>query len=369
MTLIIKSLARGVLFAALSAGALPAAAAVDCPMNPGAIGTSRTIVVDPAEHPRIGTMQYAETLPLADHEVVLTFDDGPIPAHTDAILDILAAQCVKATFFMVGRMANEFPDTARRVRDEGHTIGTHSQNHPFRFGEMQAERIKSEIEDGLTSVTAAIGEASVAPFFRVPGLRRAEGVESYLASRGIMIWSADFPADDWRHISSTQVIRLALSRIQAKGKGILLLHDIQERTQAALPTILHELKVRGYRIVHVVPATAERMKTATLPAQWLIGGPGELTPMTKLSAQSIWLAHTASAHASENTFQLTRPADASSFGIAKPTNRDNADVGDADRLSLPGSWPIPAAGLTASPVTAPQVTLRPSKRIEDDIFR
>ncbi len=64
--------------------------AADCPGHPGALGTSRTLVVDPRQHPRIGTMQYAETLPLNDHEVVLTFDDGPLPRNSNQVLDILA---------------------------------------------------------------------------------------------------------------------------------------------------------------------------------------------------------------------------------------------------------------------------------------
>ena len=80
-------------------GAHTAALAADCPGHPDAIGTSRTLVVDPREHPRIGTMQYPETLPLRDHEVVLTFDDGPLPRNSNQVLQILAEQCVKATFF------------------------------------------------------------------------------------------------------------------------------------------------------------------------------------------------------------------------------------------------------------------------------
>ena len=82
------------------------------------------------EHPRIGTMQYAETLPLADGEVVLTFDDGPLPKYSNRILEILASQCVKATFFLVGRQAQANPEGVRKVRDAGHTVATHSQNHP-----------------------------------------------------------------------------------------------------------------------------------------------------------------------------------------------------------------------------------------------
>src|SRR5579872_2703207 len=101
--------------------------AADCPGNPDALGTSRTIVVDPSEHPRIGTMQYHETLPLEDHEVVLTFDDGPLPPRSTRVLEILASECVKATYFMVGRMAHSFPDMVRRIHAAGHTIGTHSE--------------------------------------------------------------------------------------------------------------------------------------------------------------------------------------------------------------------------------------------------
>jgi peptidoglycan/xylan/chitin deacetylase (PgdA/CDA1 family) len=232
-------------------------------------------VVDPREHPRIGTMQYAETLPLEDHEVVLTFDDGPLGHNSKQVLEILAAQCVKATFFAIGRMARENPEGVRKVRDAGHSIGTHSQNHPLTFHKMSVEEAKQEIDDGIASVTAALGDAVPAPFFRIPGLLRAEGVEEYLASKGIQTWSADFPADDWRHVSSSRVYELAINRLEAKGKGILLLHDIQARTVAALPRILHELKARGYRIVHVVPATPELPATPTEPQQWQLHPPSE----------------------------------------------------------------------------------------------
>jgi peptidoglycan/xylan/chitin deacetylase (PgdA/CDA1 family) len=252
------------------------AAAADCPGHPDALGTSRTLVVDPREHPRIGTMQYAETLPLEDHEVVLTFDDGPLGRNSKQVLEILAAQCVKATFFIIGRMARENPEGVRKVREAGHSIGTHSQNHPLTFHKMSVEHARQEIDDGIASVTAALGDgAALAPFFRIPGLLRAEGVEEYLASQGIQTWSADFPADDWRHVSSSRVYELAIDRLEAKGKGILLLHDIQARTVAALPRILHELKARGYRIVHVVPATPELPATPTEPQQWQLHPPSE----------------------------------------------------------------------------------------------
>jgi peptidoglycan/xylan/chitin deacetylase (PgdA/CDA1 family) len=253
-----------------------AASAVDCPGHPDALGTSRTLVVDPREHPRIGTMQYAETLPLADHEVVLTFDDGPLPRNSNQVLDILASQCVKATFFTIGRMAQAYPEGVRKLRDAGHSIGTHTQDHPLGMKRMPVERARQEIDEGIASVKAALGDdTALAPFFRIPGLSRADGVEDYLASQGIQIWSADFLADDWRHISSSRVYDFAMKRLEDKGRGILLLHDIQARTVAALPRILHELKARGYRIVHVVPATPERPATPTEPQQWQLHPPSE----------------------------------------------------------------------------------------------
>jgi peptidoglycan-N-acetylglucosamine deacetylase len=259
------------------------ASAADCPGNPGALGTSRTLVVDPREHPRIGTMQYPETLPLQDHEVVLTFDDGPLPHNSNQILQILASECIKATFFEIGDMARSFPEGVRKLRDAGHTIGTHTENHPLSMDRMPIERARQEIDDGIASVKAALGDdKALAPFFRIPGLLRADAVEDYLASQGIQTWSADFPADDWRHIPASRVYDLAIKRIEAKGKGILLLHDIQARTVAALPRILQELKTQGYHIVHVVPATPEMPATPTEPQQW------QLHPTSETVAISHW---------------------------------------------------------------------------------
>jgi peptidoglycan/xylan/chitin deacetylase (PgdA/CDA1 family) len=245
--------------------------AAECPGNPDALGTSRTIAVDPTEHPRLGSMQYHESLPLQDHEVVITFDDGPLPPRSTRALEILAHECVKATYFMVGKMARAFPDMVRRVRDAGHTIGTHSYSHPFTFHKMSLDKAQLEIDEGIAAVTSALGDGTEpAPFFRVPGLLRADGVERYLASRHIQVWSADFPADDWLKIGPAQVYSRALQRIEANRKGILLLHDIQAKTVEALPYLLRELKRRGYRIVHVVPATPDQPKTATDPRQWII---------------------------------------------------------------------------------------------------
>jgi peptidoglycan/xylan/chitin deacetylase (PgdA/CDA1 family) len=274
-------LCLGLLGLGLLAGpATQSASAADCPGHPDAIGTSRTLVVDPREHPRIGTMQYPETLPLRDHEVVLTFDDGPLPRNSNQVLQILADNCVKATFFTIGEQALASPEGVRKLAAAGHTIGTHTQDHPLTMDHMPIEMAKKEIDDGIASVSAALSDPSmVAPFFRIPGLLRADGLEQYLASRGIQIWSADFLADDWRHIPSSRVYELAIKRLEEKGKGILLLHDIQARTVAALPRILHEMKARGYHIVHVVPASPDQPATPTDPSQWQLHPPSENVPI------------------------------------------------------------------------------------------
>jgi peptidoglycan/xylan/chitin deacetylase (PgdA/CDA1 family) len=246
------------------------AEAAECPGHPGALGVSRTIVLNPAEHPRLGTLQYDESLPLNDHEVVLTFDDGPLPPYTSRVLDTLAAECVKATFFLVGRMALGYPQWVRREYNEGHTIAGHSQNHPFTFAKMPVEDAAKEIEDGFASLRTVLGDPkTISPFFRIPGLLRQDSVEQYLAAHGYATWSLDFLADDWTHISAKEITRRALQRIEARGRGILLLHDIQPATALALPTLLAELKARGYKIVHVVPSTADRPATVAETDDWV----------------------------------------------------------------------------------------------------
>jgi peptidoglycan-N-acetylglucosamine deacetylase len=246
------------------------AQAAECPGHPGALGVSRTIVLNPAEHPRLGTLQYDESLPLNDHEVVLTFDDGPLPPYTSRVLDTLAAECVKATFFLVGRMALGYPQVVRREYNEGHTIAGHSQNHPFTFAKMQVSDAAKEIEDGFESLRTVLGDPkTIAPFFRIPGLLRQDSVEQYLQAHGYATWSLDFLADDWTHINAKEITKRALQRIEARGRGILLLHDIQPATALALPTILAELKARGYKIVQVVPATPDRPATVADNDDWV----------------------------------------------------------------------------------------------------
>ena len=269
-------LSRPLAVAFLMALSAAPATAIGGECKPGALGTGRVIAVDPTEHGRIGTMQYTETLPLRDHEVVLTFDDGPLPPQTGKVLDILASECVQATFFLVGRMASEYPALVRRTFKDGHTIATHTQTHAPKIWKWPAANQETDINDGIASIAKVLGEAqAVAPFFRFPGLGKSAEVEAYLASQGIMVWSADFPADDWTRISARQVAARAIERLERKGKGVLLLHDIHRVTVAALPVLLAELKKRHYSVVHVVPAGPGQPKTDTDPLQWVLHTPAK----------------------------------------------------------------------------------------------
>jgi peptidoglycan/xylan/chitin deacetylase (PgdA/CDA1 family) len=253
-----RHLAMGLSLLAMIGGTSAAVAgnsAGECPGHPDALGTSRVLTISPDDFSRIGRMQYKQSLPLADHEVVLTFDDGPLPPYSNMILDTLASQCVKVTYFLVGEMARAYPSVVRRMYNEGHTIGTHSLDHPLGFQRLGLSGVEREVDGGIALVDAALGDPkALAPFFRIPGLGRSNVLESYLTSQHLVTWSADVVADDWfRHISAQQIAKRAIRRLNEKGRGILLLHDIHPATAMALPTILKELKERDYHVVQVVP--------------------------------------------------------------------------------------------------------------------
>jgi peptidoglycan/xylan/chitin deacetylase (PgdA/CDA1 family) len=250
-------------------------AAQPCPDNPNALGTSRVLTISPAEFNRIGSLNYKQVLPLEDHEVVITFDDGPIPPYSNVILDTLASQCVKATYFLVGQMARSHPSIVRRIYNAGHSIGSHSQDHPFRFQRLSMDAVEREVDDGIASIDTALGDPkALSPFFRIPGFGRTNAIDDYLASKSLVTWSTDVVADDWKRIGAREIVRRAIQRLEKKHRGILLLHDIHPATVLALPMLLKELKDRGYHVVHVVASgdrpdsVPETSATTDSPKEW-----------------------------------------------------------------------------------------------------
>jgi peptidoglycan/xylan/chitin deacetylase (PgdA/CDA1 family) len=317
--------------------------AANCPGHPDALGTSRVLALDPAEYPRIGRMQYPDSLPLNDKEVVLTFDDGPLPPYSNQILDILAAQCVKATYFLVGEMARAFPAVVRRIYEEGHTIGTHSEDHPIRFGQLPIEKMRQEIDWGISDVSAALGDPKyLAPFFRIPGLARSDVVESELAARGLIVFSSDTVADDWHHrIGAKGIIAAAMQRLEARGKGILLLHDIHPKTVAALPSLLKELKDKGFHIVQVVPAASYVIAMANKPKARMLASAMQSEPAIgddiDRQAQPRWPEAVAQSVASVAPEDGALPVpDVTAFEPDAVPSEDVADV----------QWPVQAQVMT-----------------------
>jgi peptidoglycan/xylan/chitin deacetylase (PgdA/CDA1 family) len=230
----------------------PVADSAACAGRTDALGISRIVEIDTATGPRFGE-QYKEVDFLEDHEVVLTFDDGPMRRYTLPILDALDAQCTKATFFSVGRMAIADPATLKEVAKRGHTIGSHTWSHK-KFTMVSAASATYEFELGLSAVTKALG-APVAPFFRYPYLAHTKPSDTHLASRGIGIFGIDVDSRDFRTRSPGTVLRNVMSQLEHEKKGILLFHDIQPSTAGALASMLAELKARGYKVVHMVAKT------------------------------------------------------------------------------------------------------------------
>jgi peptidoglycan/xylan/chitin deacetylase (PgdA/CDA1 family) len=231
------------------------AAASEC-ARPETLSTFRVLAVDPRDTPRVGRKQFPKTLPLADMEVVLTFDDGPWHGTTERVLDALARECVRATFFLLGRNAAAAPALVRRERAEGHTVAHHTFAHPL-LARMSPARAEAEIDRGIAAVETALGQGEKpAPFFRFPGFASSPALLDRLASRGFVVFGADLWASDWNTMTPGQQLSLVMARLAKSRGGVVLFHDTKAQTAAMLPAFLRELKARGYRVVHVVPAPA-----------------------------------------------------------------------------------------------------------------
>src|SRR5580704_4334001 len=252
---LIQALVLVLVLAVSSASTVPARAD-DCPRK-GTLGTSRILKVDAAAFPRIGLKNYPQTLPLRDHEVVLTFDDGPWPPTTPRVLAALANQCVRATFFLIGKPASEHPDLVRRIAAEGHSIGTHTWLHRSLM-QIKPGETTEEIDHGISAVEMALhGIATTTPstpFFRFPGFETTPATLDLLQSRGIVVFGADLWASDWNPMTPKQELKRLTDRLKIARKGIILLHDPKAHTAVMLPAFLRYLRENHYHVVHLVAA-------------------------------------------------------------------------------------------------------------------
>jgi peptidoglycan/xylan/chitin deacetylase (PgdA/CDA1 family) len=242
------------LASATQAGSGPANSLTACD-KPGAMGLARVVEIDTAGGPAFGFEHFKQYDFLREHEVVLTFDDGPWPENTPAVLKALTDQCVKATFFEIGEHAMWHPEIAKTVAAAGMTIGSHTWSHKDLAKNPYAgdiEQAKQEIEMGVSAVHAAL-DGPFAPFFRFPDLQQPPTLLSYLAERNIATFSTDLDSFDFKMRRPEQVIKSVMSKLQKRGKGIVLMHDFQHATAEALPELLRQLKAGGFKIVHMVP--------------------------------------------------------------------------------------------------------------------
>jgi peptidoglycan-N-acetylglucosamine deacetylase len=224
-----------------AAGASPAC-------GPQALGTARTLTL-PRSGAAWGSAQQYARLPLAPGEVVLTFDDGPRPESTPQVLQALAQQCVQATFFMNGEPLLRAPELARRVRDAGHTVAMHGFTHTS-FAEMPLAAQQADLAAMQQAYTQVLG--GHAPAFRFPFLAETAEAKAALAAERITVMSVDLGVEDWLPAQTPSMLaERLLQRLQGSGGGIVLLHDAQDQTAAALPALLRALKDGGYRVVHL----------------------------------------------------------------------------------------------------------------------
>jgi peptidoglycan/xylan/chitin deacetylase (PgdA/CDA1 family) len=231
--------------------------------KPDGMGLSRIVEIDTTGGPGFGFEHFKQYDFLRDKEVVLTFDDGPWPQNTPAVLKALADECLKATFFEIGKHAIWHPEITKQVIEAGMTVGTHTWSHKDLARNPYAKDIelaKAEIEMGFSAVHNAAG-APIAPFFRFPALQHPPELLAYMSERNIAVFSADFDSRDFKMRKPEEVITSVMTKLQKHGKGIILMHDFRRATAEALPELLRQLKAGGYKVVHLVP----RQMVTTLP--------------------------------------------------------------------------------------------------------
>jgi peptidoglycan/xylan/chitin deacetylase (PgdA/CDA1 family) len=229
----------------------PTAATAGCANNPNALGLARIVEVDTTGGPGFGFEHFKDLDFLRPKEIVLTFDDGPWPHNTPAVLAALAANCTKAIFFPIGKHATWHPEILKQVAEAGHSIGSHTWSHADLSKKSKDEAIR-EIEMGASAVHMAIA-GPTAPFFRFPALKHPPEMVKYLGERNIAIFSTDMDSFDFTMRKPEQVIRSVMTKLEKHGKGIVLMHDFQHATAEAVPALLAQLKTNGYKVVHMVP--------------------------------------------------------------------------------------------------------------------
>lgn len=187
-------------------------------------------------------------------EVVLTFDDGPRPGRTGTILATLNDFGVKATFLMLGSAAQGNPALAQQVAASGHTVGSHTFSH-VDLGNLSRQEALDEIAKGERAVRLALagGGQALSPFFRFPYLSQTGFLRTNLMQGSMVVLDVDIDSKDYYKDSPEVIAARTMDKLEARGSGIILFHDIHQRTVETLPVFLAQLEERGYSVVRLVP--------------------------------------------------------------------------------------------------------------------
>lgn len=218
--------------------------------HPDALGTSRILKINTKD--TVGIGHGFPALGLAHREIILTFDDGPMPDTTPQILDTLAKDCIQATFFMIGKRADAHPELVKRVKDAGHSIGSHSYTHR-ELNKLPYEEAAQDIEHGFDAVEKAeFGSVENRPrLVRFPGFKSTPELVDFVHSHDGTVVNTNMSPADWRGQPAPATFDRLKALLDRQDRGIILLHDSQKNTVVLLPMIIAELKARHMRIVHL----------------------------------------------------------------------------------------------------------------------
>lgn len=174
--------------------------------------------------------------------IALTFDDGPNDEFTPQLLDILAKHEVKATFFVMGAYVDEFPDVARRIVAEGHTIANHTYNHPDLSTVSDDEVLKQFIwtQESIEDVTGVWPD-----LYRLPFGAGGERVVDLMGNMTSILWNID--SMDWYYQDTTLTYNHIMANLQPSS--LLLMHDTHQATPDVIDLLIPVLKERGYHFV------------------------------------------------------------------------------------------------------------------------
>ncbi len=179
--------------------------------------------------------------------IAITFDDGPVPKSTPRLLDMLKARGIKATFFVIGQNAREFPAILKRTHDEGHELANHSWSHPS-LAKLSNDGVRSQLVRTQDAIKAATGftPTLMRPPYGAITKTQKKWIPEELGLK-VILWSVD-PLD-WKYRSASRVESAILK--ETRNGAIILAHDIHATTVDAMPATLDALLAKGFKFVTV----------------------------------------------------------------------------------------------------------------------